>query len=348
MTSDTPGYDNYIKDMKSNYHNFVKEQIKQNPLLNDYYNKHLTQAELAQKYGVSISKISSIIKYEREALRIKCIEQGYTSRMILRNRKASRECQYAESIIVKNGILKTLYILENNPIYIAEALEIDPKSIEYAIDKDLKEKAKLLNELGVEESIACIKVIKKYFPKQLIDIEKMDKNYFKIINSVIDSDEILIQYFKKNKRKSEVAEEVSKSIEYINNKLKYGKNKIIELYKEYKKSNNIKNVPISENLLIEKKSKDLENIGIIEKDKYIRFTVYYFPELLEQIDKLPKQYFKFIDEFVKQDEIYNRYFVLGEKQVNIARELNVSRQHISAKLLNSKKDVKKQCIITKR
>ena len=100
--------------------------------------------------------------------------------------------------------------------------------------------------------------------------------------------------------------------------------------------------------MIEKKSKDLENIGIIEKDKYIRFTVYYFPELLEQIDKLPKQYFKFIDEFVKQDEIYNRYFVLGEKQVNIARELNVSRQHISAKLLNSKKDVKKQCIITKR
>ena len=58
--------------------------------------------------------------------------------------------------------------------------------------------------------------------------------------------------------------------------------------------------------------------------------------MLEQIDKLPKQYFKFIDEFVKQDEIYNRYFALGENQVNIARELNVSRQHISAKLLNSK------------
>lgn len=348
MNSDTPGYDNYIKEMKYKYHEFLKEQIKNNPLLNDYYNNQLSQAKMAEKYNVSASKISQLIKYEKEALRIKCIENGYTSRMVLRNRKASKECQYAESMIVKNGILKTVYILENDPEDIAEVLEIDVKSVEYAIDNAIREKEQILNGLKIENAKACLKAIKKYFPKQLMDVENMDLNYFKIINAVINSNEILIEYFQKDKRKTEIAEELNKSHEYINIRIKYGKAKIIELYNEYKKTNNIKAVPISENLLIKEKIQDLENIGIVKKDVYVRFTTYYFPELLEKIDSMPKQYFEFIDNFVNSNEIYKRYFVLGEKQVNIAKELNVSRQYISYKLLESKKTINKENTITKR
>lgn len=345
--SSDPGYDNYVKNLKKEYEHFLIEEMKKNDLLNASYLKKKTQKELAAIYGVDMNTMFYRIKHEREALKIKCIEKGY-ARYVRDYKKISDISKYTENMIFKNGILKTVYVLGNDPEDIADALQIGAKSVQYAIDSALKEKEKLLNDLNVEDASSCIKVVKKYFPKQLIDIEKKDENYFKIINAVINSDEVLIKYFKEDKIRTTVCQETKKSMQYVNDRLEYGKRKIIELVKEYKKSNIIKEVPISQALLLDKKIKDLDNIGIVEKDKYIRFTLYYFPQLLEQIDKLPEHYFKYVDQFVNKEEIYNKFFVLGEKQVDIAKELNVTRQYINLKLLNSKKIVEKECIITKR
>ena len=344
----SPAHRQYIQKFQKKYQRFLHDKMNENPLLKAYYVERKSIKTLADIYGVDEGIMQRKIKYEREALKIECLENGFTS-YIARNQKTDDVCKYTENMIAKNGLLRTIYELGNDPLDIAEILEIDRKSIDYAINKTLKNKEKLLIDLGVESPWACIEAVKYYFPNLLIDIEKLDTNYFKIINSVIDSNEVLTKYFKEGKRKKVIMEEINKSLEYIQGWLKYGKGKIVEMYEHYKKYNSIEPLPISlSKQVLNQKTNDFVNIRNEEKEKYIRFTAYYFPELIGQMENLPKEYFMFVDEFVIKDEVYTKYFALGEKQSDIARDLGVTRQSINYKLSTSKKNMQKQKIITKR
>lgn len=223
--SNNPSYDNYLKELQKEFHIFMLKEMKKVPLLNDYYIEGIKQKDLMSKYGLEASSISIRVKLEREALRIKCIEAGYLSKEVLLNRRATLECTYCENLIYKHGLLETVYDKENSVEDIAEALEVDAKSVKLRIKYLLEDKTKLLERKNVKNALGCVRLCEAYFPNLITKVELLDSNYYDLFNNIMNSDEVLYKYFVEGKSRSDIQKEISKSQSYVNAKLRNVKQK---------------------------------------------------------------------------------------------------------------------------
>ena len=72
----------------------------------------------------------------------------------------------------------------------------------------------------------------------------------------------------------------------------------------------------------------LKSMGVKEKKKYVEFTNFYFPEILEDFSKCDKFYLDFVDAALQDNIFLYKCFVKGKAKIDIAKEENMSESAI--------------------
>jgi len=102
-------------------------------------------------------------------------------------------------------------------------------------------------------------------------------------------------------------------------------------------------IKLSRNLkeIYNNKKESLEKRNLAEPiEIYIAFTAYFFPDALDELEKMPNRYFNFIEEFIDRKIILEKYFKQGESVRDIAKQFKLTTSAIYAKMAKYKEIAK--------
>ena len=237
-SNDKPFEEKMDDDYKSAYEHDLFDIAKDLQMLKLYYIDRMSQNNIALKLNITHSYIPRKIKLEKDTLKILLMERGHTIDLINNKIQVSNTYKYIEKLILKNGLLSTIYSKGNDPIDIAEGLDIDVKSVNEAIKYLINKKVVLLANKGIENAEVYLTFTKKYFPSFLHKIETLNDEYFKFVDLILDSNNMLSLKFRDNLKINDIAKKLNMSNSSIGKKLKSIKKTVNELYKEYVANNN--------------------------------------------------------------------------------------------------------------
>lgn len=74
----------------------------------------------------------------------------------------------------------------------------------------------------------------------------------------------------------------------------------------------------------------------------VKFTEYYFPELVNKLSELDDAYFKYVYECINSDDLFIKYFRDNKTRKKIASELNLTLDFVIGKFRRSKVKVREE------
>lgn len=94
--------------------------------------------------------------------------------------------------------------------------------------------------------------------------------------------------------------------------------------------------------LFEEKKQAIIDKGVVWDPRvYFEFTYYYFPEIINKIDRLEIKYFDFVDDMLYRKRLYDLWYKERKTEKEIAEELKISVTCVAKRLEHSKKEVRK-------
>lgn len=230
-------YKKLFEDEKREYYTFLRQEASKNYLLNAYFIENKTQLQIAKEVGISPQRINYKMADEIDALKIKCIQSGYTSNITMPNVEQKEQYYFMEKLINQYGILYLIYNEKMNSDFIATSLNIKLSSINKAIESTLKDKEMQLENRGINNPKMYIEFTKRYLPDLLYKIEKQNKKYFDFVYEIVSEEEILIKLFKEGKSPKQIFEEMdekdSKLCKNIYNRIESFKKTIVNKYNSH-------------------------------------------------------------------------------------------------------------------
>lgn len=346
----------------------LEMNVSNNFISSKIFSKDIKIVDAYTNYIASNYDINSI-DIKRKRINIDDIKRSYSNIYeqftrfylphLVSNLNDKKYINFLDIIINNNPIYKECFINNKKSQEIAVLLDITYEKVYRALYHSGENVLKLYQDfcdnhysikiiqditINQNKNSSYIKFAKYYIPEILFEVEKGNPIYIEFIEHVISKNKLLTMYYKENKTIEEISKEKKVSISAINKSLYSKKDKIIKEYEEYKRIMAQKKVYKNYGEMYEEKIKILEKKDIKNPKSYVKFTAYYFPNLLNNIENMPEKYFEFVDKVIKTHPIFNMYFKEGRTIIYISKQIFngiVDKEKVKYILYSSKDKVEK-------